>query len=204
MKKTNINLQTLIELSQQGVIDPNLVDVVLDEDAIKDMLYNTHFGSARTVQKHVVVKSEEDELGQKAQVNGDRPFLTNWRNAEAVFGVHENTMRKNLVPGVTWRGQLPGSSKRMAMVEVDLSHPKLLGMDLTQEDFSKKRKKFYSTPELMKLWGFKTNQSVYSRIGAENRLMIGRLWKFPVAYVNDYNARDPHHNNSMRLGLKVV
>jgi len=204
MKKTNINLQTLIELSQKGVIDPNLVDVVVDADAIKDMLYNTYIGTSRTTQKHIVIKSEEDELTQKAETEGDEPFLTHWKNARAVFDVHENTMRKNLVPGVTWRGTLPGSSKRMAMVQVDLSHPQLLGMDLSQEDFAKQRKKFYSTPELMKLWGFRTNQSVYSRIGEENRLRIGHLWKFPVASVNDYNASDPHYNNSHSLGLKVV
>ena len=94
-------------------------------------------------------------------------------------------MKKGLIPGVQWIGELEGYSRKMAMVKVDLSHPQLAPFSLTQDDFVNKRKKFYSTLDLQKLWGFSKSTAIHRRFHDNEKLKIGRLWKFSVDIAND-------------------
>ena len=169
------NLQKLIDLSHDNWIDPDLIDVKVDYEKLSSMILDKH-GVHNDNKVQNVVKSEEEFNVVEEETNSQsQVFLTHWKNAEAVFQVDYNTLKRSKVPGLIFKGVIPEISKKHAMVSIDLGHPKLVNMNLTEEDFKYKRKKFYSTPELLKLSGFSTNQSVYSRFQENERLRIGRF-----------------------------
>ena len=180
----SIKLQKLITLANQKMIDPELIDVSVEKELFVNMLLGKLDIEIKQEEIDTIVKSEDDEvvLEKEAKI---KPFYTHWRNAEAVFQVKDLTMKRGLVPGLEWIGELEGYSKKMAMVKVDLLDPELASFNLTQEDFEKKRKKFYSTGDLQKLWGFSTNNSIYRRFDSNEKLKLGKLWKFPVDIANE-------------------
>ena len=201
MKHTNINLQKLIDLSQKGFVDPDLIEVSVNTEKLTNMLFK-HLGISGVTETQTVVNSDEDKilLENEKSMNA---FITNWKNAAEVFCVSENTLRQHRVAGVTWKGVVPEKSKKTAMVEVDLGHPKLAAMNLTPSDFQKKRKRFYTTKELMKKWGFATSKPVFVRFAENEKFKVGDMWRFPVDIADSKWVNSSYHSSNGNR-LKIV
>lgn len=179
MKPTfvSITYAKLKELEEKAIIDPYSLKLSVKEQDLMTQI-RTSLGLSNSESIPV--------LNEPKPVEPKTTRIRVWHETAAVvFNCSHMPLRTGGVPGVVWLGHPAGNPSGKALVEINLAHPELITMGITEECFKGKGKSmFYSTKDVRLLMNFKTDGPITRRFGGEgDYLRIGTSRRYPKTLV---------------------
>ena len=176
--RERISFEKLLELHKTNVIDAHMVDIYVDPYQLFSQLgwfARGHRAQASPQQPEADVSNIASPLIEELPSSVIR---VHWKKVKTMIACSDGSLRRGSVKGIKWIG---GSATRKAQCEIDLNHPTLSRLGLTKSHFTKGEKMFYTSKEVQKLFGFKTQGPVLNRFDNSDLLWVGTSRRFPVA-----------------------